>query len=142
MIPRTIALAALVALSTLARAAEPRVFGKPLQGLKPTPLAELLARPEAGRSVRLEGTVGAVCQSKGCWMELRQGERSVHVTFEGYAFFVPRDSAGRQAVLEGKVVVKPRTPEELDHLEGEGAGAAAAARVSIEAAGVELREAK
>jgi hypothetical protein len=120
-------------------AADARLYGKPLRGLKPTPLADVLARPEDGRAVRLEGTIAAVCRRKGCWVELRQGDSAVHVTFEDYSFFLPTDAAG-DVVLEGKVVMKRRDADEVDHLKGEGAGDAAAARVSIEASGVELRK--
>ena len=130
-------LLASTALAVPAQASE--VFGQPLQGLPAASLAEVLAKPEAGKAVRLEGTIEKVCRSKGCWLALKQGEQSVHVTFAGYAFFVPKDSAGRAVVLEGKVVVKQPKPEEVAHLEGEGAGASAAARVTIEATGVELR---
>lgn len=140
MTPKTVALLATLALSTPAAAGEARSFGKPLQGLKPTPLADVLAKPEAGRAVRLEGKVQAVCQNKGCWLELAQGGSAVHVTFEGYSFFLPKDAAGKDAVLEGKVIVKQPAPREVEHLEAEGAGASAGSRVSIEASGVELRD--
>jgi hypothetical protein len=126
-----------LAVATAARAAE--VFGQPLEGLPAASLADVLARPEPGKAVRLEGTIERVCQQKGCWLALTQGAKSVHVTFAGYAFFVPKDSAGRPVVLEGKVVVKEPKPDEVAHLKGEGAGEAAAARVSIDATGVELR---
>jgi hypothetical protein len=139
MIPRMTVVAAL-ALSSLGWAGDAKTYGKPLEGLKPTPLADVLARPEDGRAVRLEGKIAAVCQQNGCWIELRQGESAVHVTFEGYSFFVPRDVAGSDAALEGKVVVKAPDPDEVEHLKGEGAGEAAGARVSIEASGVEVRK--
>jgi hypothetical protein len=138
-IAAAVSAAALTAISAVAGAGTTTTYGKPLQGLKPTPLADVLAKPENGQTVRLEGKVEAVCRKKGCWMELRQGERSVHVTFEGYSFFLPKDSAGADAVLEGKVLVKPPDPDDVEHLQKEGAGAAAAAQVSIEATGVELR---
>lgn len=128
----------LAALPALA-AAEPRSFGKPLQGLPATTVEAVLAKPEAGKAVRLEGTIGTVCQNKGCWLTLKQGERSVHVTFAGYSFFVPKDVAGKPVVLEGKVVVKAPKDSEVEHLKSEGAGEAAASRVSIEATGVQLR---
>ena len=139
MIPR-IAVVAALAVSSLGWAGDAKTYGKPLKGLKPTPLADVLARPEDGRAVRLEGKIAAVCRQKGCWMELRQGEAAVHVTFEGYSFFLPKDAAGSDVVLEGKVVVKAPDPDDVKHLKGEGAGDAAAARVSIEASGVELRK--
>lgn len=118
-------------------AAETTTFGKPLQGLPPTPLADVLAKPEAGKAVRLEGTIERVCRNKGCWLELKQGTQSVHVTFADYAFFVPKDSAGRAVVLEGKVVVKEPAEADAAHKKAEGAEGAAG-RVSIEATGVEI----
>ena len=114
-------------------------FGKPLKGLKPTPLSEVLASPKDGRTVRLEGKAETVCKNKGCWVTVREGDASVHVTFEGYSFFIPKDSAGKKVVLEGKV--KAPDPGEVAHLKGEGAGTASASRVSVEAYGVELRDA-
>jgi uncharacterized protein DUF4920 len=115
-------------------------FGKPLKGLKATPLSEVLASPKDGATVRLEGKAETVCRNKGCWVTVRDGKASVHVTFEGYSFFVPRDSAGKKVALEGKVKVKAPDPAEVAHLKGEGAGTAAASRVSVEAYGVELRD--
>jgi hypothetical protein len=135
---RRAAVLALVLLPSLT-SAETRTFGKPLAGLPASTLESVLAKPEAGKAVRLEGTIDSVCRNKGCWLTLKQGERSVHVTFEGYSFFVPKDVAGKPVVLEGKVVVKQPKAGEVEHLKKEGAGEAAAAQVSIEATGVELR---
>ena len=126
-------------LTAVASAEAPRTFGKPLQGLKPVLLQDVLAKPEAGRLVRLEGSIEKVCQNKGCWFELKQDARSVHVTFENYGFFVPKDSMGKPVVLEGRVIVKQPTPEDVAHLKAEGGGASVAAKVSIEATGVEIR---
>ena len=117
-----------------------QTFGKPLKGLPLTTLAAVLEKPEAGKSVALEGTIKAVCQDKGCWLTFEQGEKSVHVTFEGYSFFVPKDSAGQKVKLEGKVVMKQRSKDEIEHLEGEGAKGASAP-VSIEATGVVIESA-
>ena len=135
---RRAAILALALLPALA-SAEPRTFGKPLQGLPATTVEAVLAKPEAGKAVRLEGTINSVCQNKGCWLTLKQGSRSVHVTFEGYSFFVPKDVSGQPVVLEGKVVVKQPKADEVEHLKKEGAGEAAAGRISIEATGVEVR---
>jgi hypothetical protein len=116
-----------------------QTFGKPLQGLKPVALKEVLAKPEAGQLVRLEGTIDKVCRNKGCWLELKQEASSVHVTFENYGFFVPKDSMGKPVALEGRVVVKQPTPEDVAHLKAEGGGESVGATVSIEATGVEIR---
>ena len=121
-----------------AHAETAKVYGKELVGLAPVKLEDVLARPEPGKKVRLEGTIEKVCQNKGCWLELKQGTRSVHVTFAGYSFFVPKDSTGQPVVLEGRVVVKEPKPEDVEHKQAEGAGASAAAKVSIEATGVQI----
>jgi Domain of unknown function (DUF4920) len=118
--------------------AETQRFGKPLEGRAPDNLEAVLKAPADGQAVRLEGRIEAVCRNKGCWLELKQGAASVHVTFEGYSFFVPKDSAGREAVLEGRLKVEKPKPEELEHLQGEGAKKAGAG-VSVVAAGVEIR---
>jgi len=140
-LPRRIAVPCFALLAFSMSAAEVATFGKPLAGLKQSSLESVLKEPEAGKRVRLEGTIEAVCKNKGCWLELRQGERSVHVTFEGYSFFVPKDAMGKACVLEGKVLVKEASPAEVEHKASEGA-LRAAQRVSIEASGVEIREAK
>ncbi len=114
-------------------------FGKPLKGLKATPVSQVLADADEGETVRVEGKAETVCRNKGCWVTIRDGSSSVHVTFEGYSFFVPKDSAGKKIAVEGKVKVKAPDPADVAHLKGEGAGEAAADRVSIEAYGVELR---
>lgn len=139
---RLTAMAALLVAAPLAvQAADAKVgtFGKPLKGLKATPVAQVLADADDGETVRIEGKAETVCKNKGCWVTVRDGSSSVHVTFEGYSFFVPKDSAGKKIALEGKVKVKAPDPSDVAHLKGEGAGEAAAARVSIEAYGVELR---
>ena len=41
-----------------------QTFGKPLKGLPLTTLAAVLEKPEAGKSVALEGTIKAVCQAR------------------------------------------------------------------------------
>lgn len=134
---RTLRAVAVLLLAGGAYAGETATFGKPLQGLPAASLEKVLARPEAGQNVRLEGTIERVCRNKGCWLELKQGDQSVHVTFEGYSFFVPRDAAGRRVVLEGKVLVKEPAADEAGHKKAEGAQRAGG-RVSIEATGVEI----
>jgi len=133
-----IASAFIASAAAAAFAADTQTFGKPLTGLKPVPLADVLAKPEAGKLVRLEGTIDSVCQGKGCWLELKQGSQAVHVTFEGYSFFVPKDSMGKQVALEGRVLVKEPAPEEVSHKQAEGAKSAGQ-KVSIEAVGVEIK---
>jgi len=130
-----------VAVLAVPAAAGSQTYGKPLQGLAPTTLAAVLEKPEAGKMVALEGVIKTVCQEKGCWLTFEQGGKNVHVSFEGYSFFVPKDSGGQKVKLEGRVLLKERTKEEIEHLEGEGAKGVTA-KVSIEATGVVIERSK
>ncbi|MCA9532811.1 MAG: DUF4920 domain-containing protein [Myxococcales bacterium] len=110
-----------------ADAAGERAFGAPLVGdAPPVALALLLDDPAryTGQVVRTEGEISAVCQRMGCWMELRdERQRAVRVPMAGHAFFLPRDVAGRRALVEGPLSVRPLGAAEREHLEGEGAAA-------------------
>ncbi|MFP2925728.1 DUF4920 domain-containing protein [Pyxidicoccus sp. 3LG] len=113
-------------------------------------LAEVLAKPQAhdGKTVLLEGTVRKACEAKGCWMELASTGQDkgpgVRVTFKDYGFFVPLDSAGSQARVEGVLKVAELSDNRAKHYESEGAivprGADGKPReVQLVATGVELR---
>ncbi len=42
------------------------------------------------------------CQKSGCWMDLDVGnDEVIKVTFKDYAFFIPLDSEGKTALVEG-----------------------------------------
>ena len=66
------------------------------------------------------------------------------VTFKDYGFFVPKDSAGATARLEGVVAIKVIPKDQIAHYESEGAHFAAKAadgsarEITIVASGVEL----
>ena len=122
--------------------------GEPLKGEQTVKLSELLAKPQAhdGKVVRVEGQVRKACEKKGCWMELAQDAKSpgVRVTFKDYGFFVPLDSAGSQARVEGVVKVAELSDAHAKHYEAEGAivprGTDGKPReVQLVASGVELR---
>jgi hypothetical protein len=126
------------------------------RGEKPTgapavTLAKLLEDPAAhkGQVRTVEGTVRQACTRKGCWMELATSEGAkgpgMRVTFKDYAFFVPTDSAGLQARVEGVVGVEELPEAQAKHYESEGAkifrGADGKAReVQLVASAVELRK--
>ena len=96
-------------------------------GDKPMSLSDALKDPQklAGKTVRLEAPITAVCQTKGCWMNLgkpdEKGNPPVFVKFKDYAFFMPKDSSGRTAIVEGTMTFKQETVAETKHyLEDEG----------------------
>jgi hypothetical protein len=124
--------------------------GEALKGAPAVKLADLLAKPQAhdGKTVLLEGQVRKACERKGCWMELATAKDAkgpgVRVTFKDYGFFVPLDSAGSMARVEGVVKVAELSDERAKHYESEGAivprGSDGKAReVQLVASGVELR---
>ena len=80
-------------------------------------LDEVLKNPEAfsGKTVRIEGPVTAVCQTKGCWMHLGAQEPPVMVKFKDYGFFMPKDASGRTAIVEGTMTFKQETVEQTKH---------------------------
>lgn len=50
----------------------------------------------------IEGKVQSVCQKKGCWMRIEKGNgENMIVTFKDYGFFMPKDCAGKTAVMKG-----------------------------------------
>lgn len=122
--------------------------GEKLKGLEPVAFEKLLASPSeyAGKTVAVEAKVRQACTKKGCWMELAADDKSpgVRVTFKDYGFFVPLDSAGSTAKVEGLVKVAELSPEKAKHFESEGAKVAKDKdgkfrEVQLVAVGVELR---
>jgi hypothetical protein len=137
------ALLLLLPLTLLAAAGK---FGAPLGNAPKIALADLVKDPAAwaGKTVTTEGVVSAVCQEKGCWMVLKSGDQSVRVTFKDYGFFVPKDSAGATAVMEGVFNVKTIPEARAKHYAGETPGGKPDAikgdqkELSLVASGVEL----
>jgi len=111
-------------------------------------LANLLQAPESqdGKTVVVEGKVRRACARMGCWMELAEAEKGpgVRVTFKDYGFFVPTDSAGAKAKVQGIVKVVELSERSAAHYESEGGRVLKDARgkrreVQLVASGVELK---
>ena len=65
---------------------------------------ELISMLNVGDSIqtKVKGAVTSACQAKGCWMSMDLGEDvEMTVTFKDYGFFVPKNSAGHQAIISG-----------------------------------------
>lgn len=67
-------------------------------------------------NVKTMAKVTEVCQNKGCWMilTLENGEEA-RVKFKDYAFFMPKDIAGKEVILNGKAFVNEVPVEEQRH---------------------------
>ncbi|MBL7889762.1 MAG: DUF4920 domain-containing protein [Bacteroidetes bacterium] len=66
--------------------------------------------------VKLTGTIAEVCQKKGCWMNMNIGnDKSMKVRFKDYAFFMPKDAAGKTVFIEGWAYNDTIPVNELKH---------------------------
>jgi hypothetical protein len=101
-------------------------------------LADIVKNPQAyeNKVVATSGEVFAVCQSMGCWMEIRDASGQAHVKMAGHAFFVPKTSSGHKARVQA-VVQKVDPNEECSQEAAEQTGKPLA-KLQLEATGVEL----
>ncbi|PWI30427.1 DUF4920 domain-containing protein [Flavobacteriaceae bacterium LYZ1037] len=67
-------------------------------------------------STKMVAKVDEVCQAKGCWMKLDLGnDEEVMVKFKDYGFFMPKNIAGKEVVVNGKAFVSEVSVEEQRH---------------------------
>ena len=126
-------------------------FGSPLGSAREEKLASLLAEPArfSGQPVLVSGHVRRACSKMGCWMELAESadpaSSACRVIMKNHAFFVPKDSAGSSARVEGVLEARRIEPDQVAHMEQEGAQFAkkaadgSAEELRFVASGVELR---
>ena len=110
----------LVCAATLAADASPGsedAFGEPIQLTEATPLEDVVTEPAdfGAHRILLRGRIADVCQKKGCWTVLQQGDATLRVRFADYAFFLPRNCQGREALVEGVVSVRTLSEREAKH---------------------------
>ena len=98
-------------------------FGAGLTLHEATPLSEVIAHPERfeGDPVLVRGRISDVCQMKGCWTVITDDTVSIRVRFHDYGFFLPKDSARRNAIVEGRVKTEMLTEETARHYASESA---------------------
>lgn len=67
-------------------------------------------------AIKVTGTIGDVCQAKGCWMNLAINEdENMTVRFKDYGFFMPKNSSGKTAVMQGYAYVDTVSVAQLQH---------------------------
>jgi Domain of unknown function (DUF4920) len=108
-------------------------LGQPIAG-SPVALAEVAKNPGAfeGKPIVTSGTVTAVCQHMGCWMEIADAESQAHVRMHGHSFFVPRSANGKHARVQA-TLVPAEDPKDCDEK-----GPGGLAKVELDATGVEI----
>ena len=98
---------------------EDGVFGAAITSTSPADFKTVVAELAHTDTVRatIAATVGEVCQKKGCWMVVNDGsdDHEIMVRFKDYGFFVPKDLAGTQVLIEGKAFKSVIPVDELRH---------------------------
>jgi len=124
--------------------------GEPIGDSKKVSLTKALGNPSkyVGKIVRIEGVVVRSCKMEGCWAEVaeKKDAASVRVNMKGHNFFIPLQSAGASARVEGQFIVKALTKAEVDHMIAEDGAKfdkrnadGSVTEVSFEATGIELK---
>ncbi|MCK4340199.1 MAG: DUF4920 domain-containing protein [Phycisphaerae bacterium] len=100
-------------------------FGEPMKNptQKPLTVTHVLSEPEKyeGQQILVRGTVRALCEHSGCWMELAhnasdEGEGLVVVfTYDKELGRLPVEAKGREALAEGTLVVKEISEAQRRH---------------------------
>jgi hypothetical protein len=86
-----------------------------------------------GLPLQIEGPVTSACQHKGCWMTMQEAGAAdeLFVRFFDYSFFVPKDLAGKTAVIKGNFYQDTTSVEDLRHYaEDEGQSAEEIAKIT------------
>ena len=76
----------------------------------------------ADKSIQVSGTIDAVCQKKGCWMVIADGDVTARILMKNHGFAVPIDSKGKSAVVEGTLQVRTFNEAQVKHLESDRGG--------------------
>jgi hypothetical protein len=61
------------------------------------------------------GEVTEVCQAKGCWMILVDGDSYARITFKDYGFFVPIETSMQRSVVYGVLSEHVLSGEQAEH---------------------------
>ena len=96
-------------------------FGKPIiadDAIAALSMSEHYKTMKLGDSInsKMIAKVNAVCQAKGCWMTLSLNDgNEVMVKFKDYGFFMPKDIAGKEVIVNGKAFVEEVPVDEQRH---------------------------
>ncbi|HEY8378215.1 MAG TPA: DUF4920 domain-containing protein [Nannocystis sp.] len=104
---------------------EPGHYGAAFTLQETRPLSAVLAAGKDGlpkEAVQVRGTIDSVCQKKGCWMVVKDGEAQARILMKDHAFTVPMDVKGKTAVVEGTIEARTFTEAQVKHLEKDAGG--------------------
>lgn len=125
--------------------ATPGHFGAEFALKDAKPLSTVLAAASDQKSaVLVSGTVDSVCQKKGCWLVVKDGDAEARIMMKDHAFTAPLDCKGKNVVVEGTLESRKFTEAQVKHLEkdaGKDPATVAGERVEyvLTATGIELK---
>jgi hypothetical protein len=94
----------------------PLKLGNPLTLKEPVSVGQIASAPETyvGKTVQVKGKVTEVCQMMGCWMNLADPEtgKLVKIKVDDGDLVFPKESVGKMAIAEGKLVKFELTREQ------------------------------
>jgi hypothetical protein len=101
-------------------------------------LSKVQSNPEQyfKRTLLVEAKIKAVCQSKGCWMQIEDGGQPALVRWEtgcGGKYAFPKDAIGERVRIQGSFYPKVIAKKDVEHMEEE-----AGTNLDIPAKGYEL----
>jgi len=119
------------------RIAEGRTVGESIEASEVHALEVISATPSAyfEQTLLVEAEAVAVCQSKGCWMKVKDGDSTAMVRWEDgcdgkYAF--PSEIVGKRILIQGSFYPKTISDEDAQHLESEAGEGVAIEREGFE----------
>lgn len=73
-------------------------------------------KPGDTLQTKVMAKVNSVCQAKGCWMRLGlDNDEEVMVKFKDYGFFMPKNIADKEVIINGKAYVTEVSVDEQRH---------------------------
>lgn len=95
-----------------------KIYGEKISAENAIALTDLPAKmgDQDKMDVKIKGEIVEVCQNKGCWVTVKMpnGE-DMRVKFGEDDFFVPKNSSGKQAVMEGTIEKEIISVDEQRH---------------------------
>jgi hypothetical protein len=103
-----------------AKQTDGKTFGEqvtPVGAISYDAMLTKMAKADKLENVKVAGTVEGVCKAKGCWMNIasENGAAPMFVKFKDYAFFMPKDLAGKKVVMLGNAFKEITPVEDLKH---------------------------
>ncbi len=113
-----------VACAGTATMPEGQQIGEEVRPQKIVAFATVDASPEDyfNKTLLVEATVNAVCQTAGCWMQINDEGATARVRWEtgcGGKYAFPKDAAGQRIVIQGSFYPTELSDEDLEHLKEE-----------------------